>query len=195
MKRYTEPPSEWDCAILIANIPRDGEPLNESFELPIEGSVDHWGQSYEASAPLLADVFASLTNERILVRIVVNANFFLPCSRCLCETPLAINGDMRYLFTLRPARDEPEGSACILDEDGDVDVIPVDVFKAELDLKDYVWEVLLLNMPERVLCSDDCRGLCPICGHNKNEGECGCKEDEIDPRLAVLNTFKDFKTD
>ena len=38
----------------------------------------------------------------------------------------------------------------------------------------------------RVLCSEDCKGLCPKCGRDLNEGECGCDLKEPDPRLAVL---------
>lgn len=190
MNRYTAPPSEWDCGILISSIPKDGELFNESFELPLNGIVDHWGQDYKSSAPLSVNVVASLTGDRILVRIALTAEFFLPCSRCLCETPLAINGDLRYLFTLRSLKDELEGSASFSDEDGDVDIIPVDTFQSELDLKSYVWEVLLLNLPERVLCSDGCKGLCPVCGHDRNESECGCKDEGDDPRMAVLRNFK-----
>ena len=190
MNRYIAPPSDWDCGILLSRIPKDGEPLYESFELPLDGSIDHWGVNYTAAGPISADAVVSLTGNRILVRIVLKAEFFLPCSRCLCETPLAINGDMRYLFTLRFDKDEPEGSGYPVEEDGDVDVIPLDLFQSELDLKSYVWEVLLLNLPERVLCSDDCKGLCPVCGHNRNETECGCKEEDVDPRFAVLRDFK-----
>lgn len=192
MKEYKAPPGEWDCKILLSAIPKDGESLRESFDLDLDGAILHWNQLYEATGPVASHVTATLTGDRILVRIEVDARFSLPCCRCLRETGLAITGDLRYLFTLRSLQDEPGHSASdSTEEDGDIDVIPVDRFQTELDLAPYVWEVLILNLPERVLCSNDCAGLCHICGHNKNEGDCGCREDEIDPRFAALRDLKE----
>ena len=55
------------------------------------------------------------------------------------------------------------------------------------DFKDVVEEVVNLSLPLRVLCSENCRGLCPYCGNNLNEHEeCSCSKDIIDPRMAVL---------
>lgn len=192
MKKITAPPPEWECGIRISLIPKNGEPCVESFELPVDGAIEHWGQAYSFRGPVSANIEASspgAAGERILVKIGIRAEISLPCSRCLCETGLAIVGDLRYLFTLRPSREEEAGESWETDRDGDVDVIPLDAFEAELDLVPCVWEVLLLSLPEGALCSEDCRGLCPVCGKNKNEGGCGCKEDDTDPRLAVLREF------
>ena len=49
-----------------------------------------------------------------------------------------------------------------------------------------VREELLLHMELTVLCKEDCKGLCPKCGHDLNEGDCGCDRREIDPRLQKL---------
>ena len=192
MNSYKAMPLEWDCSIRLSSVPRSGEPYVESFELPLDGVIEHWGQSYVSRGPVHAMVEASYTGERILARVSVRAEFSLPCSRCLSETGVAIMGDLRYLFSLRSSsrengeRDSDEEMGSVLEEDGDVDVIPVDSFQSELDLSQYVWEVLLLNLPERVICADDCKGLCPVCGQNRNEVDCGCVEDDTDPRFAVL---------
>jgi uncharacterized protein len=137
--------------------------------------------------------------------VAVSADFSLPCSRCLEETGLAITGDMRYLFTLRPAREDASAKSAKSakksrfheepspppdEADGDVDVIQLDGFQAELDIVPYIWEALILHLPERVLCRSDCRGLCPICGCNRNERDCGCVPDDADPRLEVLRNLK-----
>ena len=50
-------------------------------------------------------------------------------------------------------------------------------------------EEIMLEMPSRTLCREDCLGLCPKCGKNLNEGSCGCAQHEPDPRLAVLKTL------
>lgn len=61
-----------------------------------------------------------------------------------------------------------------------------------IDLKPAVITNILLNMPMRAVCSDDCKGLCPICGHNLNEGDCGCDTGYVNPAFEKLvNLFDD----
>ena len=56
----------------------------------------------------------------------------------------------------------------------------------ELDLVNFILNVLQLKLPMKFLCDDDCKGLCPICGTNLNISECDCKHDDIDERLVKL---------
>ena len=60
----------------------------------------------------------------------------------------------------------------------------------EVNLAPLVRETLLLALPTKPLCREDCRGLCPRCGANRNGAECGCREEWRDPRLEVLRTLK-----
>lgn len=69
-------------------------------------------------------------------------------------------------------------------EDAAEDVYEVNGDSFELD--EIIREQLILNMDMTVLCREDCKGLCPKCGRNLNEGDCGCDRTEIDPRLAKL---------
>ena len=59
-----------------------------------------------------------------------------------------------------------------------------------LDVTELLRDVLLAAQPMKNLCKADCKGLCPVCGANLNEGECGCKRFIVDPRLAALEDFK-----
>ena len=59
----------------------------------------------------------------------------------------------------------------------------------KLDIFEPYTEQVLLEMPSRLLCSEDCKGLCPKCGKNLNEGECGCVTKTTDPRLEILKTL------
>ncbi len=59
----------------------------------------------------------------------------------------------------------------------------------KIDLDAIVSENIRLNLPLRLLCHEDCKGLCPKCGKNLNEGSCGCIQKEVDPRLAGLADF------
>ena len=58
-----------------------------------------------------------------------------------------------------------------------------------LDITEPVRESLLLAVPLQSLCREDCRGLCPVCGADRNEGDCGCDTTTVDPRLAALKQF------
>jgi uncharacterized protein len=60
-----------------------------------------------------------------------------------------------------------------------------------IDLAPLVRELSLLDVPFNPVCRPDCLGLCIECGQNLNEGDCGCKTDDLDPRLAALGQFLD----
>ncbi|WDU84060.1 YceD family protein [Caloramator sp. Dgby_cultured_2] len=62
-----------------------------------------------------------------------------------------------------------------------------------INLEDMIIDNIILSYPAKILCSDDCKGLCPVCGKNLNEGQCECLKDVIDPRLEALKQF--FKGD
>jgi uncharacterized protein len=77
----------------------------------------------------------------------------------------------------------------LLDED-----LTLSVFDgAVIDVDDLVREQLLLALPAQVLCQDECKGLCPICGGDKNLKNCNCQEAEIDPRWAGLKEIVNRK--
>lgn len=59
----------------------------------------------------------------------------------------------------------------------------------KIDFADVVRDNIILDLPMKPVCSNDCRGICPICGHNKNISACDCKEEDIDPRLAALKDY------
>jgi uncharacterized protein len=65
------------------------------------------------------------------------------------------------------------------------------VFDGEaIDVDEIVKEQILLAVPTRMLCRDECKGICPQCGIDKNTGDCQCVTDETDPRWAALKNLK-----
>lgn len=93
------------------------------------------------------------------------------CDRCGKRFPLDVRAD--FGCTLAETLENDENDEIVLLRDGCVDV-------AELARSAFI-----LNMDAKTLCSEDCKGLCPRCGANLNEGPCGC-EPERDPRWAAL---------
>ncbi len=74
-----------------------------------------------------------------------------------------------------------------MDEDGDIIVCEED----ELDISDLAVSTFILGLDSKNLCSEDCKGLCQICGVNLNEQVCNCKTESIDPRLEILSQLLD----
>ena len=69
--------------------------------------------------------------------------------------------------------------------------LSVSVFDGEsIDVDEIVKEQILLAVPARTLCREDCQGMCPECGVDLNTGQCNCAVDEVDPRWAALKDLK-----
>jgi uncharacterized protein len=101
----------------------------------------------------------------------ISADVICICARCLKEFPKHL-GLETHAFLADELQDEDNIEYYLLDGDfADIDEIAQTAF--------------VLNMEQRILCSEDCKGLCPKCGKDLNEGPCNCGEDH-DPRLAVL---------
>jgi len=106
------------------------------------------------------------------------------CARCAEEFDSEIERPFRFIMTPRSMADEIGAAA--EPDDGEYGVYDGD----EVDLSPLIREEVLLALPTRPLCREDCRGLCPRCGTNLNQDECRCPEPAGDPRLAVLRSLK-----
>jgi uncharacterized protein len=122
------------------------------------------------------------TNEGILVRAELTVSAELNCSRCLTEFALPVRFRMEEEF--RPTLDILTGARLPQPEDADPATL-VDIHHI-LDLSEVVRQSLTLALPMVPVCRTNCKGLCPACGQNWNEGDCDCEIEELDPRLAVL---------
>jgi len=113
------------------------------------------------------------------------------CSRCVEPMRLEIDDPVRVTFMPRhemPAEEEPtEG-----EEGAEVGAEDLDLFPYEgehIDLEPLFREEFVLAVPYAPLCREDCKGLCPQCGIDRNSATCTC-EKPIDPRLAALKGLK-----
>ncbi|WP_040948614.1 YceD family protein [Gorillibacterium massiliense] len=128
------------------------------------------------------EVNADLTATFAFPTVVVEGTLTIPvtmvCSRCLGDVQDVLRIPFRERFTREaPAPDEEEAE--------DLHLVSED----EVDLKPYVEEAVWMAIPYIPLCSETCKGLCPDCGTNRNERDCGCRQETIDPRLAGLADF------
>jgi uncharacterized protein len=126
----------------------------------------------------LTGKFQAIRNSRgIYVTGRLQSTIDTECARCLTEFSLPISVQLDDLFYYPPAS-APPGELAV-GEDGFIDLAPL------------VRQLSLLEIPMQPFCRPDCQGLCVECGHNLNEGDCGCQSNELDPRLAVLKDLLD----
>lgn len=109
----------------------------------------------------------------------------IDCTRCLTTVEHDLGVEFHVDFVGKELF--PDSRETHLESsDLDTDVIA----GSELDLTEVAREQILLNLPDQVLCREDCKGICPICGADLNKTHCDCREDEIDPRWAALKDLK-----
>lgn len=181
-----EAPQSWRRRLVLSAVPKDGAPYEESFSVRADRPVSYWNQIYTLLSDPLVRVEACRSEGRVIVVIALRTEVGVPCARCLEPARAGVEGEMRYIFSLR--RDERRQEA---EEgpDGEEEMIILDSWEDEIDLGQLIWEVFITSLPGAVLCSDDCRGLCPQCGADLNEGPCGCGKESRDPRFDILKNF------
>jgi DUF177 domain-containing protein len=124
----------------------------------------------------------------VFVKGHVEACAQVDCDRCLKPIELAVGNDFSLEY-ITGSDYEANGSAELTE-----DVMAVSVFDGEaIDIDEIVKEQILLSVPTRSLCKADCKGFCPTCGADKNAGDCGCDDKEIDPRWDALKNLVDGK--
>lgn len=139
--------------------------------------------------PVVAEVFLLPQNDGCLIRGTIRGVVAMPCNRCMEETLVVLNQSFdEFEEYPAPAETEPEeeNPAGLLDECA----VTMEGGAPFLDLASLLWEEFSLALPVKPLCRPDCRGLCPECGKNLNEGACSCSRDSGDPRLAALRQLK-----
>lgn len=111
----------------------------------------------------------------------IAAEIEIDCTRCLEPVEKSLKIPFSVSYTA-PENYTAEKEAELHGDDLDLAVSEDD----RVDLKEIVREQILLNLPEQVLCQEDCKGLCQKCGANRNLIDCKCEENEADPRWSAL---------
>ena len=150
------------------------------FDYTIDLSKEEVGFEFPFRQPVRLEGEVSDDAGAITLSATVYAHVTTRCARCGKPVEYDKETDVEFLLVK-----ELEGE----EEDLRDDVYLVETDVVELD--DILIPELILDMEMAVVCDEDCKGLCPKCGKNLNQGECGCVVKEVDPRLAVLQKFLD----
>ena len=125
-----------------------------------------------------------IRGKELLIKAETRLTVVIPCDRCL--------DDVRQEFVLDCTKHVDVGISDAelteeLDESNFIDGYHLDVDKL-------LYNEILSDWPSKVLCREDCKGLCRVCGRNLNTGSCDCEDPGLDPRMSVVrDLFKNFK--
>jgi uncharacterized protein len=176
--------------IHVSQIPPEGLPVNADLvpaEVHLEGEDNF---SLGPGGRLEAHVERG-DEDSVHVRGRLAARLGLQCGRCLEPFDLPVDQELDLFYL--PHR---PGGGAEEEEEEDVELSDRDMVVAfyrggQLDLGQMVREQFFLALPMKRLCREDCAGLCPTCGINRNQGRCDCPEGPVDPRLAPLGKLFD----
>ncbi|MBR6901655.1 MAG: DUF177 domain-containing protein [Synergistaceae bacterium] len=172
-----------DSSLLI-NLPQRNDTDTEVFVQHDfhEGSLKFEGQEFVFPSGLRAEAIAKwLESDLLSVEIKISAEIDAPCARCLKTVNLEISDKLMYLYYLQGAE--------AFDDFDDYMPVEVDYFGRVIDIMPQINESVFTLLPTKILCKEDCKGLCPNCGKDLNEGPCSCEIESIDPRLEALRNF------
>lgn len=127
---------------------------------------------------------AHMGNREIQITAVLDLQIGIPCDRCL--------EDISTNFHLVISK---ELDMKLSDEDRIADLDENSFISGyELDVDKLIYNEILMNWPMKILCKEECNGICNSCGTNLNYGACDCESTALDPRMSIIkDIFKNSK--
>ena len=151
----------------------DSPGASVSFSTSVDLSDLRYGVSYPVTEPVLASGQVRNTAGVLVMTGSIKTCIHGTCDRCAADFDREIDFPIDVVLVTELANEDSE----------DEWVFPLEGDSADLD--DIVRTVFVLNLDSKLLCKDDCKGLCCRCGKNLNDGPCNCRK-ELDPRFAAL---------
>ena len=151
----------------------DSPGASVTFSTTVDLSDLCYGVSYPVSEPVAAEGTVRNTAGVLVMTGEISTCIHGTCDRCVRDFSREVRFPIDVVLVTELADEENE----------DEWVFPLEGDSADLD--DIVRTVFVLNLDSKLLCKEDCKGLCPRCGKNLNDGPCNCRK-ELDPRFAAL---------
>lgn len=127
---------------------------------------------------------SNIGKKMILMEASINLALLMPCDRCLENVKTDFNLNITKEIDMKESDSDRQKR---LDEMNFIE-------SALLDMEKFVYNEMIIELPMKVLCNTDCRGICNKCGENLNLHTCDCESTELDPRMSkVLDLFNQCK--
>jgi uncharacterized protein len=157
------------------------EGITEKFDLTEhfdDSTIEFCGERLNVVSPVTVKGSAINYEGKINVDLRITTQVERTCSRCLESFKEEVEVDSSYVF-VKEAKDNEEDYYTYNSD--------------KVDITDLVLGDIAAELAMKPLCKVDCKGLCTICGKNKNSSECQCESEEIDPRMQALSELFDRK--
>ena len=154
----------------------EGKVRCEELALEMTSFESRWGEFEIVEKTPVFFTFTNIEPGKARVEGNVKLTFRTICDRCLTEVPTTLEIAFERLVT------SPE-----IDTEDDEEVDDLSFMEGyQLNVETFMYNEIFGNWPAKILCKDDCKGICMKCGQNLNERDCGCDTFVPDPRMAVI---------
>jgi uncharacterized protein len=146
------------------------------------GAIDYHGAEFRQTGPLRIEAIAKLEGQEIGIRGHLETQLESSCDRCLGPVKILVSRDFDLVY-------RPMSSIAKAEEEIEIpaDEMEVGFYSGDgIELVDVATEQVILSVPMKVVCRAECRGLCPVCGVNRNLQQCQCSPPEHDSPFALL---------
>ena len=135
----------------------------------------------DPDTPVEVELRVHRQDEDFLVQGKLRTVLTLACDRCLGNALTTIEGEFSAWLTaeIPPDSDETED-----------EWIPFPAYQESVDISELISRTIYLDLPRKTLCREDCQGLCPVCGIDRNQHTCECENTGMDERWAALLSIK-----
>lgn len=118
---------------------------------------------------------------RFTLETTVDITLLMQCGRCLTDVKQNLHFDVKKEIDMNESDEDKKDELFFISED-------------KLDIEQFIYNEILVNLPMKVLCSENCKGICNRCGANLNSQTCNCDTTELDPRMSkIRDIFNNFK--
>jgi uncharacterized protein len=148
-------------------------------------SLELAGLPVRVKGDISCEFVLTKSGERVDVHCRVSYTYSLNCSRCLREFTITGSEDVVFHFSKVSSENDTREA-----ELSDEDVVAYSYKDNSIDLAIPIRDAVLLSIPMKPLCADDCKGLCPVCGQDLNSGRCSCTVSIDDSRWDALKELK-----
>lgn len=148
------------------------------------------GEDFRIVAPV--DLKVRITKDAQKVRLAgrIRTTLETDCSRCLEPFAVPVDAPLDLMFLPETGDAADQAGAAKTEKEVREDDVGVAFYQDEtIDLGEMMRDEFYLALPMKPLCKDDCKGLCPVCGVNRNRETCACKAGWVDPRMESLKTL------
>lgn len=161
----------------------DDKEIDVPAELEMERFISKMGDYEIISKSPFYIHLKNMGKRRFSLSTAINIELNIPCDRCLTDVGYRMN------INVNKDIDMNESSG---DEESDDEFFYIQ--DNTLDVEKFAYNEILVNLPMKVLCSENCKGICNRCGANLNSQTCNCDTTELDPRMSkIRDIFNNFK--